>query len=605
VKDIEGSVGDFDHRPITGADGRVELELDSGVDFGLGAQGDFVAAGSASADVPALKPEEARSVTLELDSGLDAHLFGKVVADESSSPIEGARVLTSNGSTDGVRSGPDGRFDLELALWRRPYLEISAKGFGLALVVPGYGYGSVEDPIVVRLVRSCSLIARVLDRGGKPIGEASVKLATGGDELSGPEKKFRSEWVSLPDEDWSKQVDADGRCRIDDLPAGVPLRIEISVSGREVKRDSVPLSLSPGQIVEREWRIGAGCKLTGRVVDPEGAPVPGISLWMTKSEAGRSRRFDRYSIEAKERRSTSGADGTFEFGDVDPRTWLIGPAPENERKSIAPFPDVLEIPAESSEVVHDIRIIRGLYIRGHVVDSKDSPVPEPFIWGRMTDAGWLVDVRGEDDGSFELGPLVPGQYELSAMAPMHQDANSEVVTFTAGDADAVLKLRAGGTLSGRVIDSLTGSPCSAELVLVQRDGDSGYLSLPHSKEDGSYRCAGLPAGTYDVTARTPDCRVGRQLGIAVRPGEEFTDIVIEVVPGAKLRIRYEAASGFGQMHVRIGGSIIAADGIAAGSTVVVAVPAGRVVAELVTPPQSHEVDLAVGEEKTVVLTGPK
>jgi hypothetical protein len=59
------------------------------------------------------------------------------------------------------------------------------------------------------------------------------------------------------------------------------------------------------------------------------------------------------------------------------------------------------------------------------------------------------------------------------------------------------------------------------------------------------------------------------------------------------------------MHVRSGGCVVAADGLAAGSIKVVVVPAGRVVAELLSPPESREIDLAVGEEKTVVLTGPK
>jgi hypothetical protein len=603
ISDVEDSTGDIDFRPVTGTDGRAVLELDAGIAFELHAEGDFISCGAANAEISSLSPGESRTVTVELPSGTDAHLFGAVVADEGGAPIENARVLTSDDSNDGVRTGSDGRFDLELSLWRRPQLTIEAKGFGPAFVVPEPGSGTAEHPIVVRLVRSAALIARIVDLEGRPIPAAKVHLSAKGYE-SNPTGTFMGT-AFLPDEDWSKQVDAEGTCRFDDLPANVPLRAEISVSGRDARQVDAPLSLSPGQVLEREWRMGSGCELTGRVIDSEGAPAPGISIWLVKSAGGNIRRFDRFSLEAKERRTKSKGDGVYEFADVDLGSWLIGPGPEDKQSSIAAFPEIVEVPAAASKVEHDIRVVRGLFIHGRVVDSTDSPEPHAFILASMNETKWFVNANGKEDGTFELGPLVPGEYLVHAMAVMREDASSEPISAKAGDTDVVLKLRAGGSISGRVVDSRTSDALPAEVVLCQQGPGAEYLSMQRTNEDGSFRSAGLPAGTYDVTARTIDGRIGRQLGIVVRAGAESADVVIELLPGAKLNIRYEATSGYGQMHVRCGDSLIAGDGIAAGSMKTVVVPAGHVIVELMSPPQSQEVDLAVGEEKTVVLTGPK
>ncbi len=603
VSDVESSTGDFDHRPITGADGRANLELDSGVEFRVLAEGDFVACGSAAAEVSPLSPAESRTITVELPSGTDAHFFGVVMADENSTPIENARVLASDDSSDGVRTGADGKFELELSLWKQPHLTIEARGFGAAFVVPEAGSGTGEHPSVVRLVRSAALVARIVDREGRPVAEAKVHLSAKGYE-SNPTGTSLSLAI-LPDPDWSKPVDAGGTCRFDDLPANVPLRVEILVHGREPKPVDASLSLAPGQILEREWRIGSGCQLAGRVLESEGAPAAGVQIWLVKSTPGGMRRFDPYSIASKARRTQSKADGGFEFADVAPGSWLIGPGPKDESSSIAAFPDVVEVPAESSQMTHDIRIVRGLFIRGRVVDSKGSPEPHAFVIGSMNETKWFLQSNGKEDGSFELGPLVPGEYQIYAMAGMRRDAPSEPIPVKSGDTDVVLELRAAGTISGRVVDSRSGEPASAEIVFCQAGPEAERLSMERTKEDGSFVSTGLIAGTYDVTARTIDGRIGRQLGIVVRPGVGSADVVIELVPGAKLSIRYEAASGYGRMNVRCGNSLIAGDGIAAGSTKTIVVPAGRVVAELRSPPQSQEVDLAVGEEKTVVLNGPK
>ena len=605
LADIEGSVGDFDHRPVTGADGRVELVLDPGIEYLVRALGDPIQDGSASADVASMHPGETRTLTIEIPSLVDSRVFGQVVAYEGGAPVEGAQVLVSYDSTRDVRTDSDGRFDVELTLRRQPYLKIEAKGFGPAFVVPGAGYGSAEAPMIVRLVRSATLVAKLVDRAGKPIGAGSVRLSASGHALSGDEKNFRNEFVSLPDQEWSKNVDSEGTCRFDDLPADVSLNVDISVPHREAKHDATPLSLRPGQVLEREWNVGAGCRLTGKVVDSEGIPAAGVAIWLAADDASHRRLFDRFSIVTKHRGTTSAKDGAFEFPDVDPGSWLVGPGPDEAKNSIAPFPDVVAVPDGAAEIVHDLRIVRGLFVRGRVLDSQGSPAAGAFIYGWMKEPPWSTQARSRKDGTFEFGPLVPGRYELEASTPMKEEANSDPVTATAGDQDVVLRLRVGGSLSGKVVDSITGSPCSAELVLSDRSDENGYLSLPRSGEDGSFRCKGLPPGTYDVAARTPDGRFGRQLGIVVRAETESDSAVVAVGPGAKLHVRYEAVSGYGQVEVRGDGCIVAADGIAAGSTKVWVVPAGRVVAELRSPKQSQAVDLAVGEEKTVVLTGPK
>jgi hypothetical protein len=570
-----------------------------------------------------------RVITVELSAEDDLHFVGRVVASDTGIPIDGARVrlMLADESYSMERgrtwkqsqlaektTGPDGLFELSVSSWKSAHCRVEAAGYALALVPPSKGHASTDSALIVRLDRGATLKALVLAEGGSPIVGAQIRLAAVGYKLGQPTEDRFSSSFSLPDQSWNGTTDSSGRCTIESLSPGVALDVQIVQSETVLRHEGDPLLLTPGEVLEREWRLGTGCRVVGSVTDQTGQHVAGLELWLTKAHSGDLRRLEPHSRDKVAAKTRTDGDGHYLFEDVAAGAWWIGPKPEMRfnrnvhDSAVAPFPDDLEVPVGVGEIVHDMHAFRGLFIRGRVVDAKEAPVAQPYVMGGAEETKWFVDCQGEDDGSFSLGPLVPGHYSLSAIAST-QGADSEQVTAQAGDSDVVLRMRPSGSVSGRVIDAASGQPCRAEVGVARHSGTSTGLFVVGSQDDGLFQCHGLQPDSYDVTAKTSDGRIGRQIGVVVSAGEDASGLVITLQKGATLRIHYTGRSGFGAFSIFSDGSAVAGDGIEAGATVSHTVPGGKLVVRLWVPPaeqaEERTIEIAIGEEKEITFGNEK
>jgi carboxypeptidase family protein len=623
---VDGTTGTLDSSPLSGADGRAEFELPSGVELRLMASGEEENVGRATLEIPALTPGERREITVELPTRDDVLYFGRVLAREDRSPVSGAGIrlvrgqvwFTQTGGEDGVEhheeillqeqtTGPDGFFELSLASWKNPDIRIQAPGFAPVFLEIGREHDTPEKASVVLLARAATLRARLLESTGTAVADGVVRLWTESYHL-GLSDHGGVYLPSSPDPHWEGRTDPSGLCALQELPPDVPLHVEVARGGQRVKRDLPTLSLSPGEVHEVEWKLDSGCRLEGSVVDQDGESVQGQTLWLQRADFDAPRFFEKYHSGELVLEARSGPDGRFSFSDVSPGKWWIGPAGERDDDEapdpagIAPLARVIEVQEGvlRQEVV--VLVHRGLYIRGHALDPAGEPVPDTYIWGNSESAGWVLSTTTGQDGAFAIGPLVPGRYALIAHGWTHAD--SEPVEANGGDEGVVLRLRAGGRLSGTIRDGATGRASEAEVTYVRAEAPEGW-GMTRTKEDGSFLIEGCVPGTYSLSVRASGQRVGMLRDVSVRAGAETGDLVVILAPGALLRVKYAGNQGYLQYRVVSEGMTIAGDGVPAGGSSEIVVPSGRSLLECewAGTAESQEIELAVGEEKEVVVGG--
>jgi hypothetical protein len=134
--------------------------------------------------------------------------------------------------------------------------------------------------------------------------------------------------------------------------------------------------------------------------------------------------------------------------------------------------------------------------------------------------------------------------------------------------------------------------------------------MSEAGDDGTFRFEGLPPGAYCLAARASGRRVGLLRDVSVLAGRELGDLVVTLVPGAEVRIKYAGKDGYIHYRIASDGVTVAGDGVPAGGSSETPVPAGRLVIECMRmgsdqewTVETQEIDLAVGEEKELVFGG--
>jgi RNA polymerase sigma factor (sigma-70 family) len=192
-------------------------------------------------------------------------------------PADVKPMQTSSGSWEGRRTDDLGRFRFPDQPAGTLVLTATVQGSPPASreiqVVPGKSPGPIElrlgSPSKPGLPAGKeSLVVLVASEDGAPVEGASVSIHSGGEEARGT-------------------TGADGRARFGNLPAG-----DVQVSVMDARRE--PRFLLVGQTVslphEGDLRIGTrtASTLSGRVLGPEGKPLPGLLVQVVSAADGTS-----------------------------------------------------------------------------------------------------------------------------------------------------------------------------------------------------------------------------------------------------------------------------------------------------------------------------
>ncbi len=366
-------------------------------------------------------PEEVR-----LDPGRTVDVL--VLDDRSGTPVAGARVdawtESRHGPSDDAEgtTGPDGRArvgPIPTEEGRETYLRVEAPGFA-------DGFQALPKDArdaTVRLKASMPLSGVVLFPDGTPAGGASVSIDNGGPTTT---------------------ADAQGKFHFDEVdPEALPIRahwaspergsadVETQVLGGS--RDVV-LRLSPYDPARWEGRAP---RLTVRVLDPDGKPVPSAWVWL--------RNLDRTDSE-----SEAVKDGVATFhrvpqGSGSEVDLQIDGAKDAEGNWLPVAPVKMRV-ALGGEVV--VRFSAGTTLSGRVLDEQGRGVPGVGLKAVFDD-----DLPGEycthpirpqattdAAGAFAIENLPEGRLALIVLVPM-EFASVPAATVEGGASDVVVRLR--------------------------------------------------------------------------------------------------------------------------------------------------------------------
>jgi hypothetical protein len=307
------------------------------------------------------------------------------------------------------------------------------------------------------------------------------------------------------------------------------------------------------------------------------------------------------------------AAGRFRYDDVAPGIWLIGPPPAERRRARGSDREVLIAPAQPLQVRLDstapeivIRLGRGLFVSGTVLDPDGQPVGGNSVFAQMQDSWVFENDMTDDSGRFSIGPLPAGRYSLTTGGIFGRYAPSEPVVAQAGEEDILLRVRAGGTIRGKVTDA-SGRARASDLLLAP-DGDARSWIGTTTKDDGSFELEGLLPGSYSLTAVASGDLCGRRSGLRASPGETLDGIVVRLEAGARLKLRYTGGEPYGNFTLMLGGEVIGGDGIERGGSSLRVVPAGEIEVRWSDEPRDPEpfvqrITLGAGQERELVWDG--
>lgn len=228
-----------------------------------------------------------------------------------------------------------------------------------------------------------------------------------------------------------------------------------------------------------------GAEVSGRVLDDESQPVPGVEVEI-----------------AGVAETTTGDDGVYVFDEVPAgeHTVLVTPppgytidvpvapviVPENSDDPIA-VPDFVVV--ENPTLIGTVQT-NGEGLAGVTVTAKTDDVPPVTT---VTDADGVYRFERIPEGDYTISITVPEGYIATGPTSFEQDVTGDV------EADVEFALARPGAIDGTVV---TSGDVPVSGIAVTIDGPDGRLQLTTDAE-GDYALGGLPPGTYTITITAP------------------------------------------------------------------------------------------------------
>jgi len=278
--------------------------------------------------------------------------------------------------------------------------------------------------------------------------------------------------------------------------------------------------------------LSAGGTVEGRCEHPDGRPFERAQIIVSRFSAGRTDETMTFEMDRTD------AEGRYRVEHLAPGFYVVLYFTKNaEEGEFQPQYRPVMIREGETERVDFLGEERGGSIFGVVRDGEGRPIPfaNLHVWTpRLDGASWIGDTADED-GSFEVSGLEPGDYQLYAGAANNTVKIAEV-TLESGqrfEQDVTLE---GRTLIVQIEDLTSGDPLNhIDLSLVEAGGPSvdvrGYSRMSarvFSSTEGRANLRHLPDGDFDlyVVPETPEYAMTIVTG--VRVGAESEGDVVHV-----------------------------------------------------------------------------
>jgi len=508
----------FDHAPgderflfrdpvRTGPDGRFRiLDLRPGLRIGVQAtHPDLAAAELTGVGVPTAEPVRLR---LTRPRSLEGR-----VRDRQGEPVAGARLYVSDMAGAPMGGGwerrpshattdAEGSFVLSGLRPGKAYVTAMASGYRTrseqAAEVPEEGQA---PPLEIILEPGTFLEGFVRDGRGNPLPEVRV-LAQGR-----PEHGFTK----------FAQTDAAGRYEVGDMEPG-PVQVQATLRGGGPSANAA-VEIRPGRN-RLDLKLSEGIEVSGRIVDSQGAPIPGASLHLRPAPGE-----GQPPVVFAEARASSSADGSFVFqGVADGEYRLLG-----SRQGFAPA-TISGLQVAGAPVTGlELRLGPGAAIRGRLLGLDPATASQVRIMASMQEAGAYLQGAVDSSGHYAILDVSPGVWTVMASFTS-PDMVTAQVEVGPGDTEVVqdLEFPSGFTLTGRVL--LDRSPLPRVQVLVfSTDPEKPAGGQRETAYDGTFRLDRLPAGTYSLSVLTTRGLITHTQTVEIGGDRDLT---VEIATGA-------------------------------------------------------------------------
>lgn len=333
--------------------------------------------------------------------------------------------------------------------------------------------------------------------------------------------------IAIVSAGWEDRVTArDGTFTMRELqPGKYDLRISGSEFAQKTKGD---VEVKAGKVTDiGEIVVRRGRKITGKVVDAKGAPVPGARVMFGKMLFGDGKQTgsedEETSAQMGMRSAVTGPDGAFTMGGVPKTSGSLLAEHATLGRSVA-----TKIQAGADDIPNVTINLKGY---GSVVGKvmfKGEPVAGAQVNAApIGSSGQAVFVQSAQDGSFVMDKLPEGQTAISAMKSkgLGGTGGSRTVTVVAGkQVDATIVLPAGDVALTVKVVPKPGEVVNAATVFLFR----GVVAVQNGEQamDAFLASNGVQGETGDTTLA-----VGGAAGMLMWLGAGGFPTFEELLPG--------------------------------------------------------------------------
>ncbi|MGE0872369.1 MAG: carboxypeptidase regulatory-like domain-containing protein [Kofleriaceae bacterium] len=489
-----------DKGPIAGATVRLEPEDGEVVIVQTGADGlaraEDLAAGewTISGSAPGHQPAALAATTFEAgaDDKLEivlapgGRILSGTISDATGGPIRGARIdaakltqaIAASDAVASTSSDADGKYQLTV---EEGQLVVAASNPEYAPQSRHVEVGASGATADFALVPGGVIEGVVLDQGSRaPVPGAIVRARRDSGGGRG---------IALAEPGVARAVaKADGKFRIAGLRPGA---YELDArAGKQFSKTPTVVGLGVAEaVIDVELPIGTGPIVSGVVVDETGAPAAGVRV----TSDG-----DRGGVESDDQ-------GAFVLEALPPGRHRLRAMSDDMTPAA---PTAIELNDKDITGVK-VMVRRALRLVGHVEPRQVCEIEQEVEPGRLGNGIAVLHspVTTAADGEFTFKQMQAGKATFSANCPSG-DQGSLAVDLTPGMSEVVLKVTAGASITGRVVQG-DGKPAAGVTVMAAEQGPSSTTMIINGMVtsgaqalvslDGRYEIRGLAAATYRLS----------------------------------------------------------------------------------------------------------
>lgn len=462
-------------------------------------------------------------------------LAGTVRERESEKAVAGAVAWAESDRSAVVRTDGEGRFRLTL-----PGPEatlVSAAGPRHGPVASGTAvYGESASGVVLEVEPALALAGRVESADGAALEGATIvaqpsvmTLRDRGSECG------RARVLSGPG----------GRFRLTRLTPHCDYHLEAWREGYAAARlDVAPLAEDESRYEPVTLVLGAGRTLTGRVVDPDGVPVPGARI-----QFHRYRPWIQYAslplMETREPVALADGAGLFEIEHLAGARGRVVAEADGFVRFERGRVDVPDEPGETD--LGDLELEPERFLEIEVVDADDRPVEGARVSVRRKEHDDLFgsgdrvtdsDSRTDGAGRFRVGGFAAGDRAMLLVLKEGFVTESLQNLRVPSDSPVRVVLKQESVVTGRVVDTSGRPVTEARVSTKEWEWNAGWTDrFPGAgrvDDEGRFELDRLPAGPIQIRALGPEGSRSDVLRLELEAGERRDGV--ELVLRARPRI---------------------------------------------------------------------